>query len=93
MANRDYSSEIDALKGDVKSLRDDIGKLVGALGEDIEERGGAARDAAAERLKKAREQGRASLDQVEGSIERNPLTALATALGIGFLIGALLGRR
>jgi len=93
MANRDYSSEIDALKTDVKSLRDDIASLVGALGEDLEQRGEGARHAAAERLRRAQAQGKESLDEVERSIERNPLTALATALGIGFLIGALLGRR
>jgi len=93
MANQNYSAEIDALKTDIKSLRDDVSSLVNALGEDIEQRGNAARTAAGEEMKKARERGQHALHEVENSIDRNPLTALATALGIGFLIGALLGRR
>jgi len=93
MADPKYSEEIDSLKSDVKALRDDLARLVGAVGDDLEEQGEAARAEARRRLEAARARGQSALDDIESRIERNPLTALAAALGIGFLIGALLGRK
>ncbi|GAB4574659.1 MAG: hypothetical protein Tsb008_12770 [Rhodothalassiaceae bacterium] len=92
-AGKDYSAEIDAIKNDVTSLREDIGKLVGALGEDLGERGADARAEALRRFEALEARGRAAGADLERRIEENPLTALAAALGIGFLIGALLSRR
>ncbi|RMD86609.1 MAG: hypothetical protein D6807_09360 [Alphaproteobacteria bacterium] len=93
MANKDFTTEIDAIKGDVSKLREDMKALVEAVGETLEERGEEARARAAERLKAARERGEESLDELGKSIEQHPLTAVLTALGIGFLVGALVSRR
>lgn len=93
MAEPKYSEDVDALKADVKALRDDLARLVGAVGDDLEGQGDAARADMRRRLDSVRARGQATLDDIESRIERNPLTALATALGIGFLIGALLGRK
>lgn len=93
MANRDFSAEIEAIRKDVNLLRDDLGALVGALGDDLESRGEAARDAVQRRVSEAQTRARSTLDDLEQTLERNPLSALATALGIGFLIGALFTRR
>ncbi|GER00128.1 hypothetical protein JCM17845_07510 [Iodidimonas gelatinilytica] len=88
-----YTDEMDALKADVQKLRADIAALVGAFGDDASAKGQEAREAAARRLREARAKSEAGLKQIEGSIEQNPLTALAIALGLGFLVGALLNRR
>ncbi|GAK32541.1 hypothetical protein JCM17846_22490 [Iodidimonas nitroreducens] len=90
---KNYATEIDAIKGDVHQLREDISALLSAFGDDAGESGAQAREAALAKLRQARAQGTAHLQQVEKSIEDNPLIALAGALGLGFLIGALLNRR
>lgn len=92
-ADKNYSSEIDAIRSDVKSLRDDVSALVSALGSDLGAKGDDIKQAAAERIKKARKKGEDGLHQVEHVVEENPMTSLMAALGIGFLIGALLNRR
>lgn len=93
MNDKAYASEIDAIKSDVKSLRDDVASLLHALGEDIEQRGESARAEALRRVQEARARADASFDRLGETIERNPMTALGTAVGLGFLIGIVLGRR
>lgn len=93
MAEPKYSEDFDALKTDVKALRDDLSRLISTVGGDLEDQGDAARADMRHRLDSVRARGQATLDDIETRIERNPLIALAAALGIGFLIGALLGRK
>ncbi|RMF14020.1 MAG: DUF883 family protein [Alphaproteobacteria bacterium] len=93
MAERDYAKEITAIKGDVEKLRADLARLLAALGDDLEAKGGELKNRAAERLALARAQASGSLERVEDAIEEKPLTALGVAVGVGFLIGALIGRR
>lgn len=91
--NKDYATEIDAIKADMTALRDDVRGLVAVLGDDLGERGAKAREEALKRFSELRARGAKVGSEVERTIEENPLTALAAALGIGFLIGALISRR
>lgn len=93
MTDKAYASEIDAIKADVKGLRDDVASLLHALGEDIEQRGENAKAEAVRRVRGARAQAEASFDRLGESIEHHPMAALGAAVGLGFLIGIILGRR
>ncbi|RMF72954.1 MAG: DUF883 domain-containing protein [Alphaproteobacteria bacterium] len=93
MADKSYEAEIAALQKDLGALRADVARLVAAFGDDIEAKGAELKEQAQRRLAEARKRSRQALDQVEEAVEDNPLTALAIAVGLGFLVGALLGRR
>lgn len=89
----DLSEEIETLRADVARLTETVGKLVGQqvdeTRERIEERAedvGRRGRAYAER---ARAEALAYENQAEEIIVRNPVTAVLTAAGIGFVFGLL----
>jgi len=103
MANRDYGSEIDAIKGDLNTLKDDVQKLVQSVGNDQWESGREAlerlqktsEEARAEVNRLAREagvRGREGISSVENQIEERPFTSVLAAFGVGILLGKLLHR-
>lgn len=96
MADKEYSAEIDALKKDITALRNDLSILVDTFKEDATQRASKARqnmeskwDAWEDRASRTAQE---SLDAVEKRIERSPMTAMLAAIGLGFLIGALIRR-
>lgn len=105
MADDNIRKEFEELKTDFNHLREDIASLVEALqdagmdkvseakaglGEQYAERREKLRAA----LNRARTRGDEAMDDIEQSISEHPLSSLAMAFGLGFIIAKLMeGRR
>jgi ElaB/YqjD/DUF883 family membrane-anchored ribosome-binding protein len=90
------ADSLEDMKEDLQSLRDDVNKLISAIGDDTSD---IASDTVAEarrQLKKiaktAKKRGAESLGDVEAQIEQNPFTSIATAFGVGLIVGRLMGK-
>ncbi len=86
-------SDVQALQTELKQLRTDFASLTETLGSLV-------RNTSAEAAAKAREAGekvwegaKKRVSTVAEEIEERPLTAAATAFGIGVVIGLLFSRR
>jgi len=97
-------AEIDQLKSDLRSLREDFSKLgkdvMNATKHGAGHASEVARAEARKRLEQlgdavdtARERGMSAKHDVERRIEEHPLAAVMVALGVGVVIGKLLDRR
>lgn len=104
MANQSVDKESENLKAELENLRKDLGKL----SEQVSKTAGAGAKAASDetraelnRLRSelnrisgyASDYGKASMENVHHQVEQHPLASLATAFGVGFLLGKLLDRR
>lgn len=93
MASRDYSAEIDALKKDMETIRDDLGTLTQTLRADASERVSratlAARTQADETWRGLQSSAEDAHRGLVREVETNPLASLLMAVGLGFLIGAI----
>lgn len=107
MATRNLDQELDTLRADLGKIRDDIASLTRTLGDAAaaEAKAGGARlneaaHAAARTAKDraqhfadaARTQGEEGIAALEQRIERNPITSVLVAFGVGLVIGKLLDR-
>jgi len=75
------SEEIDAISKHLHNLRKDIEGLTGTIARAGGHQAERVQDAASE-----------ALAALETSVQRNPATALGIAVGVGFLLGAVLRR-
>jgi ElaB/YqjD/DUF883 family membrane-anchored ribosome-binding protein len=102
--NANERAEIDQLKSDLKTLREDFTKLgKDAVSATRHTAGSASEAAKAEARKRldqlgdawdsTKEQGAAAKHDVERRIEEHPLASVMIALGVGFVIGKLIDRR
>ncbi|PSJ63421.1 DUF883 family protein [Kumtagia ephedrae] len=91
------------LEADIRQLRQDIAKLAEQLTKTGQHSYGTARRAAAEGAEQLRAQGEAAIqnlksnardleDQLTTTVREKPITSLAIAAGVGYLL-ALLSRR
>lgn len=84
--------ELQELKDEFSALKDElagIGKTVSSLAHSVTEDGrGRVRDAA----QRSRQQARETWGAFEHEVEERPMTSMAVALGIGFILGKLLNR-
>jgi len=91
------------LEADVRQLREDLAKLTEQLARTGARSYGTARRAAAEGVEHLRAQGEAAMDELKHNaldleeqvlerVREKPLTSLAIAAGVGYLL-ALLSRR
>ena len=84
-------TDIELIKNQLDRLRDDLSSLGEMVGMTARHRYESARDdftRSAEATKtQAVDQLTASLNEAEATVRRNPLTALAIVLGIGYLFG------
>ena len=89
----DIAADLAALRRDVARLAETIGKLLQsqteAAGVGVSEAVGDARDKIANTAAGARDLTRAASGEIEASIERNPLTAVLIAFGIGMWLGMI----
>jgi ElaB/YqjD/DUF883 family membrane-anchored ribosome-binding protein len=90
------TAQLDDLKDDLRALRKDLDKLVRAIGKDAESMGRDTLEDARKRVKElasnARERSLEGVSAAEAQIEQNPFTSIATAFGVGLVIGRLLHR-
>jgi len=70
----------------------EIAKRLAALRQDIEGLSEAVARAGGHQAERAEDAVKEALAAVETSVQRNPLSALGIALGIGFLFGVILRR-
>jgi ElaB/YqjD/DUF883 family membrane-anchored ribosome-binding protein len=88
-------NSVEEVKDDLTSLRKDVDKLLKALGHDAETFANEALEESRKRVKvmakNAQKRGIESIDAAEAQIEANPFTSIATAFGVGLIVGRLLG--
>lgn len=82
---QELKDEFSALKGELS----EIGKTVSQLARSAGDEG---RDRIRVAAEQSREQARQTWGAFEKEVEERPMTSLAVALGIGFILGKLLDR-
>lgn len=96
-AERDLKQDVEALRADFDSLRQDVGQLVATLKGNAGDRAEAELEQFRERLNRlaadVRTGGRERMRNVESQIEERPLTSLAMAFAVGLMLGRLFDRR
>jgi ElaB/YqjD/DUF883 family membrane-anchored ribosome-binding protein len=89
----DLAADLAALRRDVARLAETMSALVQqqtqAAGRRVSEAVGDARDRIASGATDAQNRVRVASGEIEACIERNPLTAMLVALGIGMSLGLL----
>ena len=85
----DAAMEMEKLRADIATLRDDVARLVKTLAS--EAKGDASEEVRRLYAKLSEESGR-SAKALAHEVEERPLTALLLAFGIGFIGGTLLRR-
>lgn len=100
---RSAASDVESLEAQIETLKSDIAAISATLTDLVKSsvrEGRAKAEQTAEHYKQqGKEQAEAAIDSaraygeaLEGQIERNPISAVLVALGLGFLIG-LMSRR
>ncbi len=104
MGDKPFDQELEALRGDLATLRADLAGVAKALEESGRRRAEAAKTILADLLGPWEEELRGALGTIadlgEGSakavsqkVEQRPLLSLLAAFGAGFLLGKILDRR
>ncbi|MDX1625445.1 MAG: hypothetical protein R3323_02920 [Wenzhouxiangellaceae bacterium] len=81
----ELKKEFSALKGELSEIGRTVSRIAHAAKDEGQER---IRDAA----EHSRERARQTVSALEKEVEERPMTSLAMALGIGFILGKLLDR-
>ena len=100
----ELQQHVDDLKDDIVRLRTDLVDVVrtmmeagkaeaGEVREKLEAKARAQLDMLVETMAATRQRGQAAADMMCQKIERNPMTSVMIAGGIGFLLGIVLRRR
>lgn len=89
MAEKSESS-VDELKEEFASLKADVSKIADTLGKLSGEQVSHGRERARDAAGRARTETRRAVDTVEEEIRQYPLTSLAAAFGLGYLVGRTL---
>lgn len=89
MAERDYEQ----LRAEMEKLRADVSSLNKAVHEVVSSWSADAKDAAKRSAAKVEAKAKESLDAVAHQVEERPITTLATAFGVGIVLGLILNRR
>ena len=89
----DVTADLAAIREDVARLAETISKLLQrqteAAGAGVSEAVGDAKDKIANTAGEARDRARSASGEIEASIERNPLTAVLIAFGVGMWLGMM----
>lgn len=88
----DTTKDIEALREEVSKLRTDITDIAETLRKLSHDAVADGRDRLRDAAKQQTDKARESLSGVESEIEQRPLTSVAAAFGIGFVLGKLLDR-
>jgi len=102
------SAEVDKIKDDLRSLRDDLSKLLGHLGSlgkgklggtrekvsaTMEDLQGRAYDRFQEASREVSERGRHAVGVSRDAVQEKPLTYVAVAFVAGMILASLFGRK
>ena len=91
MAEKSSSEEMQALKDDLKELRNDFGELLGALRGEGGEKLADLRDRMKDRAETAGRRMSDSASDARRTLEEHPFSTAVTALCVGLITGAILG--
>lgn len=96
MATRDYTTEGGNMAAHAERIKEDAAHLADATGAELRRSMTAAADTLSEAARRlmdsTRAMGRESLDRVSHQVEARPISSIAIAAGVGFLIGMLMRR-
>ena len=103
MADEGLQNDLDQLRTDMAKLRADLSAIgdgvkkmgteaVGATQAKVKSAAQDALDEFQEKLNEAKSQGKQAIHDLEREIKEKPLTSLAVAFGVGFVLSKLLGR-
>jgi len=87
--NAALTGEVDQLKADIARLKEDLRKIFDDSMSVARAGTGSARASLTEKVSGVQERGQEAVKSIEEMIEERPLTSLAVALGVGFLLGKL----
>lgn len=91
--NGKNSSDSDRLRADIDQLQKDIAALTDTMKDVAGSRGKEAVAQAREKAAALKDRGKEAADELGRQVSDKPLQSLGIAIGVGFLIGALLARR
>lgn len=93
----EVDKELDQLKSDVATLREDMSTLIQTMKQAGMEEGREAYDRVQARARQTGEDARRRANEAYGivgrEVEERPLTSILAAFGTGFVVGMLLDRR
>lgn len=103
MVDKNAQKELDTVRNDLKQLQGDVASLVASLKslglDKASQAGETVKETAEEQLEKlraaissAKNQGANQLDNLQKEVSDRPLTSVATAFAVGFIISKLLDR-
>ena len=87
------SKDMEVLKDAIAQLRKDVMNAIESASGSGGSHQASLFSRATSHLSEIKENGEAKIAALEKSIEENPLAATAIAVGIGFILGKLIGRR
>ena len=87
------NADIDKLKTDLQSVREDIAKLAHSVGDQAQNRARAGADNLRQAAGSAGEELQAASQLMEGQIASHPYASVGAAFGVGLLLGMALERR
>jgi ElaB/YqjD/DUF883 family membrane-anchored ribosome-binding protein len=93
MAEKEAVTGYEQLRADIDKLRADISDLGKTLQNIVAGWGEEAKGAARRSVQTAEERAKQSVEKIAHEVEEKPITSLATAFGVGILIGLILNRR
>lgn len=93
MRNAEMKSDVDGIKNDLYSLRDNVTELAKHLKEEGSEKSHQMAEALLARLKEAQSVGRDQLQTLEVQVREKPLQSVAIAFLAGAITSFLFGRR
>jgi len=82
---KELRAELAALKEDLANIGETVGRIAGTATDEGRQR---IRSAA----QSSKQQARDTISSLEHEIEERPMTSVAAAMGIGFILGRLLDR-
>lgn len=84
------TGEMDQLKSDFNRLKEDFRKILDDSLSVARAGTGSAKDSLSSQFGSVQDRGQEAVQSVEQMIQDRPLTSLAVAVGVGFLLGKLL---
>lgn len=93
-AQRDEVNEAsaDELRAELARLKSDVSQLTDTVKNLAEQKATDGRESAAQAAERSREHARDALGNLGHEISERPLTSVATAFSVGFVIGKLIER-
>lgn len=90
---RETDKYYDELRSEVDTLRKDLQSVTQTIRELAASESRAARERLRQSATEAQAKGREAIESVGPAIGEHPFTSVATAFGVGLVVGALLNRR